>query len=147
MAKLDPNGPAQLLNRDVDTLFRMLADLVGNTKRIADALERAAGASSSGGAIEVDIDAGDGDPPVPFKPKAWTGDFTKNAPMSSCPADFLDVLAGALEAMAAAPKEGKEKFAHGNRVLAAKARAWAKRKRAAEPTTASGDEDDLDKVG
>lgn len=114
--------------------------------RIADALEQIAAtrvpvSTASTAKIEVDIDAGDGDPLVRFDPRDWKGEKQKGRKLSECSADFLDVLAGALEAMAASPKEGKEKYARGNAVTAAKARAWAKRKRAdGSPAASEPDE-------
>ena len=145
---LDPKAPAVLLNADVDALFRILKDIVANTKRIADVLEQRAAPAAA--PPEIDLAAPINDPLVKLEPtkgaSKWTGESMKGRRFSECPSDYLDRLALMFDYFAAHPKEGKENFADGERLNAARARAWAKHLRANGAPAAGDAGDDLDRV-
>lgn len=99
---------------------------------------------------DKELDSPKGDPVVPFNPKGWSGDAYKGMPMSSCPPDFLDVLANSLDWMAQKEEqEGKEwdgkPQAPFTRRKARFARAWAARhrKNVKDAATAPPLEDEL----
>ncbi len=71
-----------------------------------------------------------GDPKINFDPRKWAGQSYRGTVASACPPDFLDVYAGALEYMAANPKEGQDpKYTGYNRKDARLLRRWAIEKR------------------
>ena len=76
-------------------------------------------------------------------PKSWKGESHSGKKLSECPSDFLDIFAAALEFKATKEEEDpdRRKWAAKSRLEAAKARAWAKRKRSngETATTSSGD--------
>ncbi len=95
--------------------------------RIREALERL----SPPPAPKVDLDTPRGDPKVRLIPRDWKGDQRfKGGPMSEAPPELLDLLAETLEYFANNPKPGtdRKKITY-DRLDAARARAWAKRKR------------------
>src|SRR5260221_432486 len=63
-------------------------------ERIATALERSHPAPRE---LSVDLDGKYGDTKLKFKPRDWTGDFTKGQSCSSSPPELLDLYAQALE--------------------------------------------------
>lgn len=81
----------------------------------------------------VNIDGQYGDPEVRKDPPRWVkdgGETCVGYRYSQCPPDFLDSLAGFLEWKAGKnDAEGKDKWAGYDRLDAARARAWAARKR------------------
>jgi hypothetical protein len=92
--------------------------------RIREALER----MSPPPAPAVDLDSPRGDPKVRMIPRDWKGEKTfKGGPMSAAPPDLLDMLAETLEYFAS--KNTDPKKAKYDRLDAARARAWAERKR------------------
>lgn len=79
---------------------------------------------------EVNIDGQYGDPEVRKDPPRWDGASCVGKRYSQCPADYLDNLAGFLQWKAGKEEaEGKDKYAGYSRLDAARAIAWAKRKR------------------
>lgn len=84
-------------------------------------------------ADDRDLDSQYGNPKVTFNPRDWPGVSCKGRQMSDCPAEFLDLLASALEYFADQAEEKNEKTNTGNPVApykrkdAARARGWAKR--------------------
>jgi hypothetical protein len=99
-------------------------------------LVRHSGASSVDVADDRDLDSQYGNPKVNFNPRDWHGDSFKGCKYSECPANFLDLLASALDYFArksdetgATTSKGKPKAAY-ERKDAARARGWAKRIRA-----------------
>jgi hypothetical protein len=98
-------------------------------ERIASALERAHPAPRE---QSLDLDGKYGDPKVRFKPRDWTGDYTKGQLCSSSPPELLDLYAQALEHFASKADDtadGQKKKRY-DELDAARARAWAKRHRA-----------------
>lgn len=77
--------------RSIDATLKELL-LLSKSKRAAVA---AAVPPTSPIATDAELDSEYGDEPVKFKPKAWTGDFTKGQRMSECSPEFLDQLAAA----------------------------------------------------
>lgn len=83
-------------------------------------------------ATDADLDGKYGDPEVRFNPRDWTGESYKNARMSECPAEFLDMLAATFDYFAQKAEETNEQHngkptAPYKRKDAARARGWAKR--------------------
>ena len=131
-----------------EQILATLTEILGELKRIRGASEasalhfgvkpRSAGgggaAASQQGRGQVapdrDLDGSYGDPKVIVDPRNWQGASFKGGRMSEAPPDFLDELAEVLDDFAdgeADPKKAKYK-----RGDAAKARGWARRKRAEE---------------
>ena len=81
--------------------------------------------------MTVDIDNPKwGDPEIKYVPKKWDGPSPAGQRMSQCSVRFLDFLAGELERSAAwKENNGKAEHAEWDRRDAAKAKAWADRKR------------------
>lgn len=120
------------MNEDQDALIRALQrEILGLRTRMA-ALEAATGLFES----DEMLDRPKGDPKVNFPPRSWRGpDFTGKR-FSECSPEFLDAMAEVLTWAADNPREGKERFAVGNRLDAKRARAWARRLRGkVAPTT------------
>jgi hypothetical protein len=80
---------------------------------------------------DADLDGKYGNPEVRMVPSKWTGQDYKGWKFSDCPAEFLDELAGMLEAIARKQAQDpvKAKYADWSSKDAAKARAWAERHR------------------
>lgn len=81
-----------------------------------------------------DLDGKYGDPKIRVNPRDWTGDSMKGRTMSECSPEFLDIYAKALDYFAQRAEANNETYngqptAPRDREHAAKARAWAKRKR------------------
>jgi hypothetical protein len=99
-------------------------------------LVRQSGAASVDVADDADLDGTYGNPKVNFNPRDWHGDVMKGARFSECPAEFLDLLAGAFDYFARKAEENDETTTNGKPVApykrkdAARARGWAKRIRA-----------------
>lgn len=91
---------------------------------------RAEVCAASAVAPDSDLDGERGDPEVRRDPKRWSGAPQAPCRMSECPPDYLDVLADLLDWKADHPREGKEQYVRFDRAAAARARGWAKRKRA-----------------
>jgi hypothetical protein len=110
-------------------------------------LTRAAGGSAptTTAADDADLDGTYGNPIVKFCPRDWHGESFKGQNYSEAPADFLDLLAGALDYFARKDDESGKVTAAGKptapyvRRDAARARGWAKRKRAGWVNTATGE--------
>jgi hypothetical protein len=105
---------------------------------IAERRQQSRPASGNGPAIasDRDLDGPHGDPEVRFDPRDWTGVSCKGRRFSACPAAFLDVLAGVLDAFAdgeSDPKKAKYK-----RLDAARARGWARRNEGKDLTPSRG---------
>jgi hypothetical protein len=99
-------------------------------------LVRQSGAASVDVADDADLDGTYGNPKVNFNPRDWRGDSMKGVRFSECPAEFLDLLAGAFDYFARKAEESGETTTAGKPVApykrkdAARARGWAKRIRA-----------------
>jgi hypothetical protein len=89
------------------------------------------GARKGAKPMTVDIDNPKwGDPEIRYVPKKWDGPSPAGQRMSQCSVRFLDFLAGELERSAAwKENNGKAEHAEWDRRDAAKAKAWADRKR------------------
>lgn len=118
--------------------------------RVADALERIAaaleqmartptaaqggGSSAMVSATDMELDSQYGDPEVRKDPKRWIGAPIAPCKMSECPVDYLEELASFFDWQAENPraygKYSAEQIANYRRKDAAKARGWARRKRA-----------------
>lgn len=84
---------------------------------------------------KVNIDEKFGDPKVWKDPRSWKGESYAGCNFSECPPDYLDHYARLLEAIGKSEDdEGKDGWRR--RKDAAKARAWAERKRAGEAVPA-----------
>jgi hypothetical protein len=87
-------------------------------------------------ASDRDLDGQYGDPPSPKMPRDWTGPDYKGTRLSQCPPDLLDMLAEMYDYFATKAEANNETTANGKPVAtfkradAARARGWAKRKRA-----------------
>jgi hypothetical protein len=107
---------------------------------VAIAMAKRGGASPgpAGGdtASDRELDGQYGNPTVKFDPRDWHGDSYKGAKFSSCPADYLDLLAGAFDYFAEKAERAGEKTDKGKPVAEFKrkdarlARGWAQRVRA-----------------
>jgi len=89
---------------------------------------------------DVDLDAPDADEVVKVKPRDWTGDDYKGTRMSLCAPAFLETLAEVYDYFAtkndsegAVDAKGRPKSFYDRRT-AARARGWAARLRARDPT-------------
>lgn len=108
-------------------------------------LVRQSGASAVEVADDRDLDSQYGDPKVNFNPRDWHGDSLKGCRYSECPPEFLDLLAGALDYFARKADENNETASNGkpksfyNKRDAARARGWARRKRAGYVNTSTGE--------
>ena len=82
---------------------------------------------ASGGAVtsDRDLDGKYGDPDIRFDPKKWDGASFKGRKFSAAPAAYLELLAEALDEIAA--KTDDEKTAGYKRKDAERARGWARR--------------------
>jgi hypothetical protein len=84
-------------------------------------------------ATDKDLDSRYGDPEVRFDPRDWSGAPCKGRKYSQCPAEFLAMLADALDWMAGKADEKNEMTANDKpkapfmRADAARARGWMKR--------------------
>jgi hypothetical protein len=104
---------------------------------VSIAMAKRGGATSADGGVATDreLDSQYGNPTVKFDPKDWHGDSYKGAKFSSCPADYLDLLAGAFDYFAEKAERTGEKTDKGKPVAEFKrkdarlARGWAKRVR------------------
>ena len=88
-------------------------------------------------ATDVELDGKYGDAKIVVDPRDWNGQSFKGARMSEAPPDFLDLLAVVLDGFADGELDAKKK--RYKRDDAAKARGWARRKRA----PANGSEEDF----
>lgn len=90
------------------------------------------GAKKSAKGFSVNIDDPKwGDPEIRYVPKKWDGPSPAGQRMSACSVRFLEFLAAELERSASwKENNGKEEHAEWDRRDAAKAKAWAERKRA-----------------
>ena len=81
---------------------------------------------------DADLDGKYGNPEVRMIPSKWHGQDFKGWKYSDCPPEFLDELAGMLDAIARkqAGDPAKAKYADWSAKDAARARAWADRHRA-----------------
>ena len=86
---------------------------------------------------DAELDGKYGDPKIVCDPRDWNGQSFKGARMSEAPPDFLDLLAVVLDGFADGELDAKKK--RYKRDDAAKARGWARRKRA----PANGSEEDF----
>lgn len=92
-------------------------------------------------ASDRDLDGKYGNPIVNFNPRDWSGESFKNARMSECPPDFLDMIAETFDYFASKAEEKDEQTDKGKpiavykRADAARARGWAKRNREHGVTT------------
>ena len=85
-------------------------------------------------AQDADLDSQYGDEPVKFKPRDWSGEFTKGQKMSECAPELLDLLASSLDYFAEKnagqmTDNGQPKSMYDKR-SARRARGWAARLRA-----------------
>ena len=80
---------------------------------------------------DADLDGKYGNPEVRMIPSKWTGPDYKGWKFSDCPAEFLDEMAGMLDAVARKQSQdpAKAKYSDWSAKDAAKARAWAERHR------------------
>lgn len=87
-------------------------------------------------ATDRDLDGKYGDPVLKVVPRDWTGPSFKNCKLSECPAALLDMAAEMFEYFAKKADDANERTNGGKpvgdyrRADAARARGWAKRKRA-----------------
>lgn len=83
-----------------------------------------------------------GDPEIKYVPKKWDGPSPAGQRMSACSVRFLEFLAAELERSAQwKENNGKEEHAEWDRRDAAKAAAWAARKKSqGEPSLDEGDD-------
>ena len=81
---------------------------------------------------DADLDGKYGNPEVRMIPSKWHGQDFKGWKYSDCPPEFLDELAGMLDAISRkqAQDPAKAKYADWSAKDAARARAWAERHRA-----------------
>lgn len=128
----DPVGAAMMeALRSIDATLKKLLTLSQSRRAAAPATSAA-----SNVAPDSDLDSKYGDEEVKFKPRDWTGEFTKGQKMSASNPNMLDQLADAFEYFAekddAAGERldnGKPKSLYGRR-SAMRARGWAARLRA-----------------
>ena len=121
----------------LDRLEKKLDQLLALFSKGASA--RVPTATATGGievASDAELDSMRGNPEVRFIPRRWTGADCKGKRYSECEAEFLDMLAEALEWFAQREEESGAVDKNGNpksrwtRIDAARARGWAARRRA-----------------
>lgn len=116
-----------------DLIISLLRSIDGTLKQILNARRSTAAKQV---ADDRDLDGQYGDPEVRLNPRDWTGESMKTRKFSQCPAEFLDMLADALDYFAGKDEaEGKttnagKPAAPYRRRDAARARGWAARVRA-----------------
>lgn len=118
----------------MDAKTESLALLRSIDNSLKELLRRSpAGPAGSQVADDRDLDSQYGDPVVKFNPRDWSGDSCKGLPMSQCPAEFLEMLAGTFDYFAKKAEETGETTNAGKPVApykrkdAARARGWALR--------------------
>jgi len=92
-------------------------------------------------APDSDLDSKYGDPKVRFDPRDWAGESMKGRTFSQCPADYLEMMASALEYFADKKAASDPQKAGYDRKDAARARGWARREPAAKPSPGGGSYD------
>ena len=112
------------------------------------ALQQGGGASSGAVASDRDLDSKYGDPEVRMRVRDWSGPDMKGKRYSQCPAEFLELLAEALEWVASKADAAGEKTDSGKpvsyyrRADAARARGWSARIRAGKVAQPQAEADD-----
>jgi hypothetical protein len=135
-AHRDPElAPPPTLDELAEELAKAVAAIARLTRRLGE-VERASGLY----ATNADLDGPNGDPTVRFSPNAWRGPDQVGKKYSQAHPGFLDLLASTLAYMAENPREGKERYQAGNRLDARRARSWARRIRARDPSSPEGGE-------
>lgn len=133
----------------------LLSEILAELKKLNAAADRRAAAANGGSsavATNAELDGPFGDETIKFDPRDWQGDSFKGAPMSRCPADYLDMLASSLDYFAKKNEgkltdKGKPKSDFDRR-SAARARGWAQRVRGGwKPRAAPIPNDDADDFG
>jgi hypothetical protein len=110
------------------------AAVMGKLDAVLLALKGGAHAPSAAGtaagpkvASDAELDGPKGDPVAGYTSFDWKGESFKGKRFSECSTEFLLQHAAYLEWKAANPKPGKEQYATGDRLDAARARGWAAR--------------------
>jgi hypothetical protein len=116
------NEDIRRLEQKIDEVLKLLKDMPTGTKPGGFSLKTVS---------DSDLDGKYGNPEVRMVPSKWTGQDYKGWKFSDCPAEFLDELAGMLEAIARKQAQDpvKAKYADWSAKDAARARAWAERHR------------------
>ncbi len=119
-----PNDEAVEILRHIREILAELLALSKSKRHPAPAVDAA---------TDADLDSQYCDEPVKFKPRDWSGDFTKGQRMSECAPGFLDLLASSFDYFAEKnagqmTDGGKPKSFYDQR-SARRARGWAARLR------------------
>lgn len=137
MADVNEQGLAllQQIARDTDRMRRAMEALCTHLGVPRGGAQGAGTRSVAAPVVASDreLDSQYGDPKVILDPRDWPGESYKGGPMSAAPAEFLDLLADVLDRFA--DEESDEKKKKYKRSDAAKARGWARRKRAQTQAT------------
>lgn len=114
------NEELRRIEQKIDELMKLMKSMPTPTKEMTQKT-----------VSDADLDGKYGNPEVRMVPSKWTGRDYKGWRFSDCPPEFLDEMAGMLDAVARkqAGDPAKAKYADWSAKDAAKARAWAERHR------------------
>ncbi len=134
MMATDPRVETIRLLSSIDATMKAILLVLSETRGTT-----AAPTGSDGDiADDVDLDSQWGDEVVKFHPRDWSGEHFKGSKMSSCSAEFLDMLADSFDYFAkkndadkAMTDKGQPKSTYDRR-SARRARGWAQRVRNGE---------------
>lgn len=122
----------------VTEALRRIEQKLDEVLKMAKAAPTATGTFSKKSVTDEDLDGKYGNPEVRMVPSRWTGLDYKGWKFGDCPPEFLEEMAGMLDAIARkqAGDPAKAKFSDWSAKDAARARGWAERKRKTQPSVA-----------
>lgn len=116
--------------------LRRIEQKLDEVLKMAKAAPTATGTFSKKSVTDEDLDGKYGNPEVRMVPSRWSGPDYKGWKFGDCPPEFLEEMAGMLDAIARkqAGDPAKAKFSDWSAKDAARARGWAERKRKTQPS-------------
>jgi len=122
----------------VTEALRRIEQKLDEVLKMAKAAPTATGTFEKKSVTDEDLDGKYGNPEVRMVPSRWRGPDYKGWKFGDCPPEFLDEMAGMLDAIARkqAGDPAKAKFADWSAKDAARARGWAARKLKTQPSVA-----------
>jgi hypothetical protein len=120
----------------VTEALRRIEQKLDEVLKMAKAAPTATSTFSKKTVEDADLDGKYGNPEVRMVPSRWSGPDYKGWKFGDCPAEFLEEMAGMLDAIARkqAGDPAKAKFSDWSAKDAARARGWAERKRKTQPS-------------